>query len=224
MVGLNDLRDGHLRRIALLETLKPVAPKWVEEIEARQEPHASGELPGDPEAAWTHRLWEQVLEDRAQTDLDQLQSKLNELTEDVQDHTGHYVEKLSWLAQLERTGLAQQQALNGWLGLHKKIGKGTGKHVRILKEEAKKTLAKCREAVPVWIMPLSRVVESFDIATTRFDVLIIDEASQCDVLGLIAFALAKEIVVVGDHEQVSPYAVGFKTDLAIRSTSSLMKS
>ena len=76
-------------------------------------------------------------------DLDQLQSKLNELTEDVQDHTGHYVEKLSWLAQLERTGLAQQQALNGWLGLHKKIGKGTGKHVRILKEEAKKTLAKC---------------------------------------------------------------------------------
>ena len=209
---LNDLRDGHLRRIDLLETLRPVAPEWVEEIEARKKPHASGELPGDPEAAWTHRVWEQVLEDRAQTDLDQLQSKLNELTEDVQDQTGQYVEKLSWLAQLERTGLEQQQALNGWLGLHKKIGKGTGKHVRILKEEAKKTLAKCREAVPVWIMPLSRVVESFDIATTRFDVLIIDEASQCDVLGLVAFALAKEIVVVGDHEQVSPYAVGFKTD------------
>ena len=42
--------------------------------------------------------------------------------------------------------------------------------------------------------------------------VIIDEASQCDVLGLVAFAMGKEIVVVGDHEQVSPYAVGFRTD------------
>ena len=36
----------------------------------------------------------------------------------------------------------------------------------------------CRSAVPVWIMPLSRVVESFDLATTRFDVVIIDEAQR----------------------------------------------
>ena len=44
------------------------------------------------------------------------------------------------------------------------------------------------------------------------DVVILDEASQSDVLGLTAFALAKEVVVVGDHEQVSPYAVGQKGD------------
>ena len=108
--------------------------------------------------------------------------------------------------------LEQQQALTGWLGLHKKMGKGTGKNVARLKEEAKKSLVACRSAVPVWIMPLSRVVECFDLATTRFDVVIIDEASQSDVLGLVAFALAKEIVVVGDHEQVSPYAVGQRGD------------
>jgi superfamily I DNA and/or RNA helicase len=71
----------------------------------------------------------------------------------------------------------QQQALNGWLALQKKMGKGTGKHVGRLREEAKKTLAECRQAVPVWIMPLSRVIESFDVSTTRFDVVIIDEAS-----------------------------------------------
>ena len=39
-------------------------------------------------------------------------------------------------------------------------------------------------------MPLSRVVESFDIATTKFDVVISDEASQSDILGLVAFAIA----------------------------------
>ncbi|MHC5016726.1 MAG: DEAD/DEAH box helicase, partial [Planctomycetota bacterium] len=34
-----------------------------------------------------------------------------------------------------------------------------------------------------------------------------------DVLGLIALAMAKEVAVVGDHEQVSPYAVGYQTEV-----------
>jgi len=209
---LDDLKDDHRRRKELLERLRGDAHAWMEMISARKKPHDSGYLPGDPNEAWRHRFWEQLLEERAKIDLDLLQSQLNELKEEIQDLTAEYVEKLSWLAQLERTGLEQQQALNGWLALHKKIGRGTGKHVREFKEEAKKTLIKCREAVPVWIMPLSRVVESFDISTTQFDVVIIDEASQCDVLGLVVFALGKEVVVVGDHEQVSPYAVGVGTD------------
>jgi very-short-patch-repair endonuclease len=57
-------------------------------------------------------------------------------------------------------------------------------------------------------MPLSRVVENFDPRTTRFDVIIIDEASQSDVLALVALYLGKTVLVVGDHEQVSPSAVG----------------
>jgi superfamily I DNA and/or RNA helicase len=48
-------------------------------------------------------------------------------------------------------------------------------------------------------MPLSRVVENLDPASTRFDVVIIDEASQMDVLGLVAMAMARGVVVVGDH-------------------------
>jgi very-short-patch-repair endonuclease/DNA polymerase III delta prime subunit len=209
---LEDVRDDHRRRKEHMQRLRDDATVWMDMLAARQPPHDSGTMPGDPLEAWRCRRWEQVLEERAQTDLDRLQARLNDLKEEIQDVTAEYVEKLAWLAQVKRTGLEQQQALNGWLALHKKIGKGTGKHVPELKEEAKKTLVKCRDAVPVWIMPLSRVVESFDMATTQFDVVIIDEASQCDVLGLVAFALAKEVAVVGDHEQVSPYAVGFRTD------------
>jgi superfamily I DNA and/or RNA helicase len=55
---------------------------------------------------------------------------------------------------------------------------------------------------------MSRVVDSFDPAKTSFDVVIIDEASQCDLGGLVALWMAKEVIVVGDHEQVSPDAVG----------------
>jgi len=49
---------------------------------------------------------------------------------------------------------------------------------------------------------------NFDPRTTRFDVVIIDEASQSDVMALVALYLGKTVLVVGDHEQVSPSAVG----------------
>src|SRR5437870_6524891 len=81
-----------------------------------------------------------------------------------------YVEKSAWKAQVERTGLKQQQALNGWLGLYRKIGKGTGKLVGKFKDEARRVLLECHQAVPVWIMPLSRALESFELGTITFDV------------------------------------------------------
>ena len=64
------------------------------------------------------------------------------------------------------------------------------------------------KAVPVWIMPLAVAAENFDPTTTRFDVVIIDEASQSDVTALAALYLGREHIVVGDKEQVTPDAVG----------------
>jgi very-short-patch-repair endonuclease len=205
-------QQKHSRRKSLLDKLEVAAPGWAAAIREGREPHGAGCIPGDLEKAWRYRLWEEQLARTAGMDLDALQEQQTGVEDELFEVSAGYVEKRSWLAQLRRTGLQQQQALTGWLGLHKKIGKGGGKHVALLKEEAKKTLAECRSAVPVWIMPLSRVVECFDMATTRFDVVIIDEASQSDVLGLVAFALGSEVVVVGDHEQVSPYAVGQSSD------------
>lgn len=62
--------------------------------------------------------------------------------------------------------------------------------------------------MPVWIMPLSLVVQNFLPGRNRFDVVIIDEASQADVMSLVALYLGRRVVVVGDDEQVSPDAVG----------------
>jgi len=102
----------------------------------------------------------------------------------------------------------ESQALQGWKDINRRIGRGTGQRVPGLRAEARRTLARARNAVPVWIMPLARVAETFDPRTTRFDVVIVDEASQCDVMGLLPLYLAERAVVVGDHEQVSPLAIG----------------
>src|SRR5260370_29072322 len=69
-------------------------------------------------------------------------------------------------------------------------------------------MSDCRSGAPVWVMLVSRVVENFDPRTTRFDVVIIDEASQSDVMALVALYLGHTVLVVGAHEQVSPSAVG----------------
>jgi hypothetical protein len=83
---------------------------------------------------------DQALTKILKADFDALQNKLDGANDKLQDVTAQYIEKKSWRAQLERTGLKQQQALNGWLALHKKMGRGTGKQVGKLKEEARKTL------------------------------------------------------------------------------------
>ncbi|MBW2213797.1 MAG: DUF559 domain-containing protein [Deltaproteobacteria bacterium] len=209
---LTQLMPSFERRRELLERLESVAELWAQAIRERKGPHDEGRIPGDLDEALRYRQWEQRLSHQSKLDIDKLQEKLDSVSESLLQMSASYVEKRAWLAQLRRTGLEQQQALTGWLGLHKKIGKGKGKHVARFKQEAKNKLVECRSAVPVWIMPLSRVTECFDLATTRFDVVIIDEASQSDVLGLLAFALGRAVVVVGDHEQVSPYAVGQSTD------------
>jgi very-short-patch-repair endonuclease len=209
---LNRLQSGHLRRLALIEALKDSSENWAEAISKREAVHSQGKIPGNIESAWKYRILDEEIKKRSNVDIDDLQNKVSKIREKLHEVTADYVEKKSWLSQFYRVGLKQQQALTGWLALHKKIGKGTGKNVQRLREKAQEALADCRHAVPVWIMPLSRVIESFDLGTTRFDVVIIDEASQCDVLGLIVYAIAKEVVVVGDHEQVSPYAVGVRTE------------
>lgn len=61
-------------------------------------------------------------------------------------------------------------------------------------------------------MPLSQVVENFDPRRNRFDVVIIDEASQADVMALTALYMGRQVIVVGDHEQVTPDAVGQRID------------
>lgn len=208
---LSDLhrRQTHLkRRKELLTKLEQFAPGWAAAIRARQGVHGKAQLPGDPVEAWRWRQLEEELKMRTSVSVSELQELINRRTEALRQITAELIKCKAWAAQLKRTTLEQQQALMGWLNIMKKLGKGYSKLAPYLRAEAARKLNVAQEAVPVWIMPLSRVVEQFDPRTTRFDVVIIDEASQCDSLALTALYLADKVVVVGDHEQVSPEGIG----------------
>ena len=195
------------KRRALLGRLETVAPAWASAIAARRPPHAGPEAPGDAVAAWTWLRLRDELDRRTRISLPDLQAHIDKLAVALRAATAEVIERRAWSAQVRRTTSQQQQALVGWLDIVRRIGKGMGKRVPRLILEASQRMVECRSAVPVWIMPLARAVETFD-PSTRFDVVITDEASQSDVMALIGFYMAKRVVVVGDHEQVSPSAVG----------------
>jgi very-short-patch-repair endonuclease len=199
--------DLDLRR-ALITKLESAAPSWAAAIRNRTAAHGRGEPPRDPAAAWTWRQLNDELDRRASVSLEALQSKSEKFREQLRRVTVGLIDKRAWSAQARRTSSRQRQALVGWLDTIRRIGKGHGIRVSLLRAEAARKMSECRSAVPVWVMPLSRVVENFDPRTTRFDVVIIDEASQSDVMALVALYLGKTVLVVGDHEQVSPSAVG----------------
>ena len=213
LVDLYARRSSLSKRQELLHRLEKVAPGWAEQIHKRISPHDQFKAPPNVEAAW---LWTQLneeLEERGKASVDELQGELEELNLQLREATAKLVDRRAWIAQVSRTSLKERQSLVGWLQTIRKIGKGTGKRAPRLQLEARRLMESSRSAVPVWITPLARVVENFDPATSTFDVVIIDEASQSDVMSLIALYLGKQVIVVGDHEQVSPDAVGQKLDI-----------
>jgi very-short-patch-repair endonuclease len=213
-------REYALRRHELLSKLRkrnadgiPIAEAWAAAIWQRDAHHGEPAVPGDVMRAWEWRQLNDELIRRDEVDLEQIGRDLENLNSRIKDVTNQLVDRRAWAGQVRRTTLAHRQALMGWLQTINRIGKGFGKRVAALRTAAQQEMEKCRDAVPVWVMPLSRVVENFDFSAPRFDVVIIDEASQCDVMALLALAIARNVVVVGDDKQVSPVAVGQKLDI-----------
>jgi very-short-patch-repair endonuclease len=209
LLRLQILEPDLAARQALLHRLEPIAPSWASAIQNRQSYHSSPEPPGDPEAAWEWRQLQDELDRRAGVSLDELQLRIETLSRELLDVTSQLVEKRTWIGLIRKTSQDQKQALGAYAAMRNKITK-TGKGVRDaeLRAGARREMTVATGAVPVWIMPLNEAAETFDPRTTQFDVVIIDEASQCDPTAMVALYLGRQAIIVGDDEQVTPVSVG----------------
>jgi very-short-patch-repair endonuclease/transcription elongation GreA/GreB family factor len=157
------------------------------------------------------------IERRASISMTDLQERLDKTENDLREGAAQIIEHETWAAQRERLGLSEQLALQGFVKTWAKITKSRrGIRDAEMMREARRLLASARSAVPVWIMPLNTVYESFDPRERKFDVVIIDEASQSDVTALAALYLGCDHIVVGDNEQVTPDAIGQRLDEVTR--------
>lgn len=198
-------------RDRLLSNLRGYAPSWANLVSQRITPHDQAITPGSISQAWLWRQLNDILDDRNKVDAQQIQKDLDSVNDMLREVTRLLVDARAWSEQVKRlqSDNSMRQALVGWLDTAKRLASTRQLDKRqTLLNESRRLMSKCRESVPVWIMPISIVAESFDPQTTKFDVVIIDEASQADINALIPLYMGSQIIVVGDHEQVTPLGIG----------------
>jgi superfamily I DNA and/or RNA helicase/very-short-patch-repair endonuclease len=197
----------HLQK--LIRKLREVCPKWCEQFTGQQigKPHLLP--PDDLDKAW---IWSQLnywlQELKGRKSVEELEEQLQLEKRKEANLIGKLVAEQTWKAQIERTTDQQKRSLTTWMQMMKKLGKGTGKFASKYRKSASREMKQCRDAIPVWIMPIQRVVENIELTDELFDVVIVDESSQSNLFSLSALLRAKKAVIVGDDNQISPETVG----------------
>ena len=206
--SLEAKREDYLNRLAL------VAPQWADAIRTRKGIHGEAIVPSDIDEAWRWKQYYEIIEEITAEPFQELQKRSLTLSKNYRHITAQYAEKSAWYNLLRTTehDISLKQALIGWKQTVKKIGKGTGKNAPRYRAKARELMVKCQSAVPGWIMPIGRAMESLNPSTNKFDIIIIDEASQSDISSLAILYMGKKLVIVGDDKQVSPMAVGVQVD------------
>jgi very-short-patch-repair endonuclease len=212
-VRLKNLEPDLTTRRSLLHSMNRAAPAWASAIHNRHPLHVKPEPLGNPMTAWEWRQLHDELERRAGVSFDELQQRIEQLSQELLKLTSQLVEKLTWASLIRKTKDEQKRALGAYAAMRNKLTK-SGKGVRDaeLRAAARHEMAIAKGAVPVWIMPLNEVAETFDPRNTNFDVVIVDEASQCDPTAMFALYLGNQAIIVGDDEQVTPVAVGVEME------------
>jgi very-short-patch-repair endonuclease len=198
------------RRDALLDRLRPIAPHWTTRLESGS---AAEELPaGLWRDAWRWAQAEAWLQElHAHGDLEALQRRHDAQRTQLAEIVIDLAKRSAALGLKRNLKDEQRRALLAWISAVKRVGKSTGKHAPHWAAQARQELPIAMGAVPIWIMPIHRVIENFDPRRSEpFDVVIVDESSQCDLLSVGVLALGRKCVVVGDDKQTTPAGIGVK--------------
>lgn len=195
--------------VDLIKRLREKSPMLADNIHDNPHDDKLDKSSGEFEEAWYWLRADAWLREFEEThDEYQLQHDYEDLDDKIKKTMADLAAEKAWNNCLSSLTEKQRQNLMAWSHAIRKIGKGTGKHAERYRREAAGYMEECRGAIPAWIMPLYRVVESIKPEKEIFDVLIIDEASQSGPETLALFYIAKKCIIVGDDQQISPEDVG----------------
>ncbi|MCD6299620.1 MAG: DUF559 domain-containing protein, partial [Dehalococcoidales bacterium] len=196
--------DEHLAKLSRL------LPNFTDELKQTYEEAYWDERFQHIEEAWhwaQARYW--IEEYIRQEDLPALAKRAKQIEDEINVTIAKLASLHAWSFCFSRLKEGHRRNMKAWQKNVSKITKsGTGKQDFFHRREAQKNLNNCREAIPAWVMPLHRIWDTVDPEPGMFDVIIVDEASQCGFEALPLFYMAKKILIVGDDKQISPEAEG----------------
>lgn len=206
-----ELRPRYLRRQELFARLQAAAPRWADEI--HRQAGRKVEPPAEAESAWIYEQMRLAMAGVPAVEVEALAAEVQEANESLSRVTLELTEKLAWQHLLAKvSGGSLQASLIGWSKAVGKIGRGRGKYAARHIREARECMLQAQAAVPAWIMPLERVWQNLRPDSPKFDIIIMDEASQADILALPLLYFAKKAIIVGDDKQVSPADIGIRAE------------
>ena len=213
LVRYEKLLPVYAKRQELLARLAELAPQWASRIERQEGDDGASQQPAQIKDAWLYAQFSRELSELPPGEPQLLEHEIGDLTSRLTDITASLAEKRAWQHLLENVaGTGLQASLVGWSKAVQKLGKGKGRYAARHIREAKACMLEAQAAVPAWIMPLSRVWQNVSPDSPKFDIILIDEASQADITTLPLLYLARKAIIVGDDKQVSPSAVGISAD------------
>lgn len=195
------LQPDVLRFHATHDRLVNAAPEWAARIAMGEHPVVSGQACLE---AWEWRR-AQTWFDNVVGDVDPavLARRVERARAKIRRVTGELVVASAWLEVARALDDRRRAALADWTTALRKIGKGTGRSAALWQAHAQRAMESAVSAVPVWVMSVDRAIEQF-AGGAKFDVVIVDEASQADLFALPVLSLAERAVVVGDDQQIGP--------------------
>jgi very-short-patch-repair endonuclease len=203
-------RDHELRQ-STETALGPAVPGLIGAVEDSLDASVWSERFADWEQAWRWAWADNWLTRRADpAHREGLWRRRREADEAIKALLVEAAALRAWTHFFNRLSPPEAAALRAWRETVRSMGKGTGRSARMerLRQEARQHMDRCRDAIPVWIMPRYLVAEMIDPTPGRYDLVIVDEASQLGIDSLFLFYIAQKMVVVGDDQQISPYGVG----------------
>jgi very-short-patch-repair endonuclease len=205
---INDSQKESIELLRLKEELIQICPSFVHQLEQDSGQGLLKKKYANWTVSWQWNIFNNIYNNTHAQSIESIQNDLQQLKTKEKRCIGELVAKKTWYERIIKTKDAQKKSLHAWLTAIRKIGKGKGKYVSVHRKTAQKELENCKGAIPVWIMPLHRVIENIKLTEEMFDVIIFDESSQSDIFALCALFRAQKAVIVGDDQQISPYAIG----------------
>ena len=136
--------------------------------------------------------------------LDEDLERMHHLRADLFHKTTELIAFKAWKSLQQKVTEEQKAALTAWLIALNDAGRGYGKNHALNLREAAKHMRRARQAVPVWIMTIRAAITFFsDAAPAQFDLLIMDEASQCDISSYNLIFRSRRSIIVGDPNQTA---------------------
>lgn len=204
MEKVHKLKDTILRRNHLRSKLLPIAPVFADFLESNLNDDDVFRPLDMFVQAWNWKrahVW--LIRMTNDEERNRLDADMKSITESIKEMQAELIALKAWHISLQRLSRYERQLLTSWKESKEKAEGEGDKYAYIRQRDAREHLERCKSAVPAWIMPFHRIMETMPPQPDSFDVIIVDEAGLSGPEMLIMQYYGKKMVVIGDNQQIS---------------------